>query len=283
MATLDFFRNTHIDNTTFFDEGPRVPNAKPLTSGINTGSIDTFAIDGFRQGVEITHQKYFDVGYVKIHAGEPGHRLRANTFGMVNNIRNVQPFFKDADYFDPVSYIKAQAINSSSISFPIITSNDDEIENRSFNGIIEPFTIRARVSFFSREAPFESHEVKGALMNGNTNQAWESDQILTVDRYDLTQKVFYLDMVDVHQGRTPMNGFFSSKKATLLPFVDERLIRDTKSTSVYATDMSAAMSLMSGSTGNYISIGYRSGAAGKDYDNNMSIGTDSIAFGGMVY
>ena len=288
MATLDFFRNTHIDDTSFFDEGPRIPNVKPLTaSGINTGSIDTFAIDGYRQGVEITQQKYFDAGYAKIHAGEPGHILRKNTFGISNNFRNTSPSFKDIDYFNPVLYIEAQDTNSpllfSLITFPIITSDNDETENYLFNGVIEPFTIRSRASFFSIEAPFESHEVKGALMAGNTDQTYASDQVLTVDRHVLTQQIFYLDMVDMFEGQIPMNGFFNHIKLPLLPFVDERLIRDTISTSVYDEDMIEALSLMSGSTGNYISVGYRSATAGKDYDNNVSIGTDSITFGGMVY
>jgi hypothetical protein len=47
--------------------------------------------------------------------------------------------------------------------------------------------------------------------------------------------------------------------------------------------MFRALAALSGSTENYVSSKYKSATAGIDYDNNSSIGTDSITFGGMVY
>jgi len=286
MASLEFFRHTYQDNPIFFDEGPRVSNVKPAST-INTSSIDTSPIDGFRQGVELTQIKHFDAGCVKIHAGEPGHIIKKTSYGMSNNVRTAVPFYKDVEYFNPVLYIKAQELDtslfSSYITFPITTSDNEEIENYLFNGVIEPLTIRARAAFFSIDVPFEAHEIKGALMGGNTDQTWSSDQILAVDRYDFQQQIFYLDMVDMFEGRIPMNGFFRSEKSKLKPFIDARYVRNTISSASYSADMTSALSLMSGSTNNYINIGYRSAAAGWDYNNNMSIGTDSIAFGGRVY
>ena len=43
------------------------------------------------------------------------------------------------------------------------------------------------------------------------------------------------------------------------------------------------MSMMTGSTDNYIRYDEVSATCGWYYDNNMSVGTDSLAFGGMTY
>lgn len=75
------------------------------------------------------------------------------------------------------------------ITFPIITSDNDQIENYIFDGIIEPLTIRARASFFSIDVPFEAHEVKGAVMGGNTDTTWASDCIETVYTQDLAENL----------------------------------------------------------------------------------------------
>jgi hypothetical protein len=117
-------------------------------------------------------------------------------------------------------------------------------------------------------------------MAGNTDRTNSSDRVLTVDRYDLTQQVPYFDMFD---GRVTMNGQLKFKKSPLLPFVDEILPRNVASSSSYDTIMFRALAALSGSTENYVSSKYKSATAGIDYDNNSSIGTDSITFGGMVY
>lgn len=89
MSTQDFFCNKQTEDNVFFDEGPQVSQKKvTYISGTfrNTSSIDTSQIDAYRQGVEITLFKHFDAGTVKIHAGEPGHVLRRNHFGMNKNL-----------------------------------------------------------------------------------------------------------------------------------------------------------------------------------------------------
>lgn len=302
MTSLDFFRNIHHEDPSFFDEGPAaIPtNTLDLTSGTfhNTSSIETIDIDGFRQGVELTQQKYFDAGIAKIHAGEPGHILRRNRYGMDKNFRN-DPRFEELDYFNPEKFLRAQDRDSplyfNIITFPIITSDNDQIENFLFDGVIEPFTIRARASFFSIEVPFEAHEVKGAMMGGNTDTTWASDQVQTVYLYDLKQQIGFLDQYadavafaeqEAGQGHaSSIVGFFRHDKPPLAPFRDSRFPRNVPLSTNYDSSMDAALSLMTGSTEGYINlaIGKRSAPAGWDYDNNSGVGTDSLAFGGMVY
>jgi hypothetical protein len=302
MTTPSFFSSQQHD-TSFFDEGPKVAVIVPSGSFSNTSSIDTSEIDGYRQGVELTHQKHFDAGTVKIWAGEPGHILRRNRYGMDKNFRN-DPRFEELDYFKPVDFLKAQDLDSplnfNIITFPIITSDNDQIENYTFDGIIEPFTIRARASFFSIDVPFEAHEVKASMMNGNTDSTWSSDQILTVHRYDLKEQIGFLDQyadavpfpneednesLSVLAHTVAVVGFFRHDKPPLSPFEDTRFVRNTQQKSVYDSDLSTALSLMTGSTDNYVSnaIRKRSAICGWDYDTNVEVGTDSLAFGGQVY
>jgi hypothetical protein len=288
MSTLDFYRNQHHLDPSFFDEGPKVV-VKPIQA-VNTSSIDTSLIDGYRQGVELTQQKYFDAGAVKISAGEPGHVLHRNRYGMDRNFRQ-ENAFAEIDYFNPVRYVAGQAQDGlaatlqNTFTFPIVTGDADQLENYLFDGVIEPLTIRAVTSFFSIEAPFESHASRGALMAGNCDHVSSSDRILTVDRWDpVNHQFWYLDMVDMMSGSSiPYAGFFTLKQSSLDPFVDARYPRNVALTSSRGSDMDGALSLMTGSTDNYVSFAQRSSACGWDYNNNASVGTDSIAFGGMTY
>jgi hypothetical protein len=173
-----------------------------LISGtFNLGGIDTSAIDGYRQGVELTQQKHFDAGLVKIHAGEPGHILRKNSFGMGKNYK-ADAIFEELDYFNPVNFILAQELAEplllNILTFPIITGDNDQIENFIFDGIIEPLPIREVSSFFSTEVPFQARTTRGTFMGGNSDQTWSSDQVLTVDYFEPEKhQIEFVDMVDM--------------------------------------------------------------------------------------
>jgi len=282
-----------------FSSGSKGNISLSLISGsFNVEGIDTSEIDGYRQGVELTQQKHFDAGLAKIHAGEPGHVLRRNRYGMDKNFRT-DAAFEELDYFDPVDFIRAQDVSSplfsSVITFPIITSDNDQIENYVFDGVIEPLTIRSKASFFSIEVPFESHDVKGAVMGGNTDTTFASDQVQTVYLYDLKQQIGFLDQyadgvtfpgqVSGSHNASSNVGFFLHEKPQLSPFVDVRYPRNAPLATNYDSAMSAALSLMTGSTDSYINlaIGKRSATSGWDYDTNSGVGTDSLSFGGMVH
>lgn len=271
-----------VQDIPYFDEGPRVPQANPV--GSLSGSMDTSLIDPYTQGVEITRESQYVAGLAKIWSGEPGHRLLKAGFGMERNFFP-DPKFAEMDLFDPVRYLRAQEVESplwyNIITYPIVTGDNDQMENFNFNGIIEPLTIRPVVSFSSIETPFESHSVRGSYSGGNLNQLGGSDQVLTVDYFEPTQQAIgYLDMVDMFEGR-PLNGFFRHEFTTILPYNDARLSRNILKQE--PSDMVAVLSLMTGSTDNYIKHNQRSNTAGWSYDGNTNIGTDSLAFGGMTY
>lgn len=275
MSFKPFFRNSSIEETIFFDEGPRLQTSKNITS-TNSSSIQTSDIDAFRQGVEITHQKHFDAGFVKIHAGNPGHENSITGYGMDKNF-NPEPFFEEKDLFDPVNFLRAQEYDSflfyDIITFPIITGDNDQMENYLANGIIEPFPIREIVSFFGIDAPYPARGVRGHYMSGNDNDGRSgSDHVVTIHEHKNAETIPFLDMPDL----------FINENVKLEPYEDKRYVLNFKE-SLPDADIQAAVSLMTGSTDNYISIKNKSATCGWDFTNNVSIGTDSIAFGGMVY
>lgn len=171
----------------WFDEGPE---PRRNVASVNSSSIDTSTIDAFRQGVEITQEKH-TLGIFKISAGTPGHIVKPTSYG-VNDLDIISTgSYVEIDYFDPVDYIKLQEPGTTLkkvVTFPIITSDNDQQENYILNGIIEPLTIRPVISFYSIEFPFESHAVRGEFSAGNSDsRKFSNDRVLTID--DLPTKL----------------------------------------------------------------------------------------------
>jgi len=299
MTLIKFFRNDSREEPSFFDEGPPVLNVKHVSLD-NTSSIDTTTIDPHRQGVELTQQKHFDSGLAKIHAGEPGHILRRNRYGMDKNFRQ-NTIFQELDYFSPETFLRAQetaTIFDDIVTYPIVVGDNDQLENYSTDGIIEPFTLRARISFFSIDTPFEPHEVKGAVMAGNLDMTHASDLVQTVYVNEQRDQIPYLDQYadavafegsegsSITEQHVPtIIGIFQNEKSSLSPFVDARYPRNVQISTNYDSTMDAALSLMTGSSENYINQIFkeRSAATGWYYDNHIAVGVDSLAFGGMIY
>jgi hypothetical protein len=108
--------------------------------------------------------------------------------------------------------------------------------------------------------------------------------VLTVDEFAPKKGVSpYLDQVDAPVGAIPTNAFFAPESSTLLPFTDARLVRNSLSPSAEDPELDEALSLLTGSTANYVSYKQRSATCGWDYDSTTDVGTDSIAFGGRTY
>lgn len=272
----NFFRSQCIQECDFFYEGPAAPppNIDPNAS---RSGIDTATIDPFRQGVEITQQKHFDLGGVKIHAGEPGHQLRQTLFGMDHTSLEKKTWFKDNEKFNPRTFIGMQESKSYTtddlFTFPIVTDSDSDVDSRNYDGVIEPLTIRGIVEFDSLCVPFEAHDVHGDMMGGNTDTSRASNQILQVDYYSTqTNPVAYLD-----------REFFIWDKVKMTPFIDEMKpeIKEKVSSGTWDDDFTFAIMKMTGSTDTYVSSKQKSSSAGWDHEN--SLGTDSIAFGGWTY
>lgn len=319
------FQPLPVLDEIFFDEGPRTLNRKKPSAVDQETSLSNLSSSyAWTQGVEMNRQTMYDAGLVKIWSGEAGHQLKPSVFGQDKNFFP-DPGFADLDLFDPVRFLQAQEHDSplwfNIITFPIITGNNDQLENFNFNGIIEPFPIREVVGFFSTEVPYQAHQPRASLVGGNDNIVNGSDRVLTVDYYSpTTQIIGFLDMVDLinpgteHSGTfasgswtggvaysgsfigsgdfTPidvptgitLNGFFRFEFSPIPPFIDQKLSRNSlPNDHEEDSGLIEAMADMSGNTDNYIRFDQRSAVCGWDYDRNAAIGTDSLVFGGMTY
>lgn len=218
---------------------------------------------------------------MKIHAGEPGHVLKRTGYGMFHQFRS-DPAYTDIDYFNPVAYI------SSSIRYTtnkaIVTGDNDQTESRTWDGVIEPLTVRAKAFLFEFDKNYFPHDVRGSLSGGNEDQTLSSDRVLSLDYYvSTTTPVAFRDHVEQSSNHPPINGAFNVNHVKIKPFVDERFNRNMSSSIARGSDIEGYMADMTGSTDNYISHKQRSSTCGWVYDNSTTIGTDSIAFGGMTY
>ena len=288
MAYSRFFRNDVVKQTPYFAERPRTIDLQVMSlsgSYVNTGGLDTSAIDGYRQGVELTQQKHYDAGTVKIYAGYPGHTLPQSRYGEGSNLKTIDNTYQDKDYFDPQVFLEAQYNEyvdlGNVLTFPIITGDNDQADNYVFDGIIEPFQIREVVSFFSIEMPRPSHTVRGTIMGGNEDSLGGADAVVSISRKSMNEQVPYIDSIDMF-GSASLPGFFNQESSILEPFDDIRLPGNVVPSASYGNDMIAALSMMSGSTDNYVSSNQQGHATGWQY-TNTPIGVDSIAFGGQLY
>jgi len=261
---------------------------------VHTGS----AVDGYRNGVEITEDKHWTAGLAKITAGTPGHLYKSSLFG-VNELNIISDNeFVEIDPFDPVAFIRIQ-INGGSpesfLTFPIITSDSNQLENYILNGIIEPFPIRSVVSFYSINMPFEPRSVNGSVGNGNIDHKRAADTVLSVDYFEPTRvnKSVFLDSVDllgiandendITVSFGPAMGFFSTGENTVPPFEDVVYPRGEIPSSSYSNDLLSAVYAMKPLGQTYVSRKERSAPTGFMYDRPGPSGTDSIAYGGMLH
>jgi hypothetical protein len=211
---------------------------------------NTKEIDAYRQGVELTRQRQYDAGVVKIHAGEPGHILRKNRFGMDAFSRSKDNEFLDNDKFTTLDYLRSQG----DLTYPISLDGEIESESGKYDGVLEPLTIRPILDRSTIDAPFEMHTIKSHLMGGPEDMWGSSVQILNVDYFDTdTNVIHYNDM-----------GYFSSYQIQFKPFND-----------TYVNPLDK--------TDSYISPKKISATSGWNYDGNTACGTDSITHGGLKY
>jgi hypothetical protein len=269
-------KDTHTVKPFPFYEGPKAPvNDSYLSSQIRSG-MNTLLIDGYRQGTEIITQRHFVSGMFKIHAGEYdyenniNHVVKQNRFGMDNQTNRRDAAFTDNEKFNPVKFIQIQEkfsyIYANLITLPFYVDDNDETSVDNYDGVIEPLDIRATVALRPTEVPFLAHSIKASLTN--SDDAYGAVQILQSDYFrPETSIVIYDD-----------EGYFKNE------FIRNKPFDDIKRYSQYwSADIINAQESMRGSTDDYISTKQRSSCTGRDYDNNTSVGTDSIAFGGLTY
>lgn len=299
MASKAYFRDHCVDDTSFFDEGP---DKRPNSNLIDGTATDV--VDQFRQGVEITRPEYYGAGIVKIHAGNPGHKLRQTDFGA--DTKYITPnSYVDYDNFDPVTYVKAGGNASYLPQKTIVSYNEQVSDEYIYNGVLEPFTIRSR---FSKSPYHPTRKANGAPMIGN-ERLGGSDEIQTIYVNDVARSTYAFSDVYVIQTYVTSSQPRVISASTILrnltvissaptpdqivstglsrsrPFNDIKLQRENLDSLSYGVIMDAALRLLDPSQDNYVntSLSEKSANCGWTYEDSTQVGTDSIAFGGMTF
>jgi hypothetical protein len=286
-----------VYNSDIYPTGSTITDPSGAERKILSIAIDYYAsssIDGYRNGIEITQDKHWTAGTAKITAGTPGHLYVSTEYGYSANSIISKDRFVEVDVFDPVKYVFTGG-DPEKFTYPIITADYNLVENYVLNGIIEPFPIRPVVSNFSLNFPFEPHSVKGFFEGGNTNSTFATDSIVTVDYHtpDVQCNAPFLDAVDSAAISTGVDGgsvrvgqpigYLSMDTNKVRPYDDIVYPRGVIPSSSYDASMLSALSHTTLAGETYVNRKQRSATSGFVYDENNYLGTDSIAFGGMLY
>lgn len=271
----------------------RLPVPYDITASKDHAYLSSSAVDAYRQGTEITQNKHWTAGIVKILAGTPGHFVSPLCFGENSTLTWRTTRFSDTDKFNPVDFVglgDAGNYYEGSIK-ETIESVSVLSDGVVMNGIIEPLTIRSVINMSSIHFPIEPHSVRGSFESGNGTLLGSSETVTSVDYFEplRVNATPFLDAVDI-LGMTsdsgsgvslgPSSGFFNTAKNDLAPFEDATYARGEKPSSTYASDLLAVIQRMPKQETTYLTRKECSAATGFVYNGGR---IDSIAFGGLSY
>jgi hypothetical protein len=261
-----------------FNDAP-VLVVKQIGSGSNP-PIDTSAFDDYRQGIELTQEKYYVNGsIVKIHSGEPNHELAVLNYGgtEINIIENSS--FNEVEKYDPIQHITTNDINYFPPPF------NDDVNLISNNATIEPLTIRDVVSFASLYGKYEPHSVRGNLESGNYNLYNNSDiQKFEYERKEIQARLPFADFV-ASIGNLKLEAMENIPLINNIPAYDDSqppsaVFSNTKDDS---TLRSYVWYQLNPSSDTYISNNKVSTTKGYTWSTFDGSNSDSLAFGDLRY
>jgi len=247
-------------------------------------SSDTSAIDQYRQGVELTTDRHYYGGIVKIHAGYPGHQIPTVNFGQRRIKTDQTTQFKETDVFTTFSFIKKSeqyAVSSEVLAYsgsdPIVFTRTDAITSLNYDGVIEPLVIRRNIPGFKTEPFIFSHLVKGDFSAGNCDLALSSERVGQIYDPLAYGSVRYLDGKFYSLGGG--GGYLSASVVTSSFRNDVQHYNANLYTDNFDSGLKYALYVMTSSDDSLIPYNQKSSGAGFVYGNQH--GTDSIAFGGL--
>lgn len=267
---------------SFDDSFGNILQNRTVPNVLMSSSIDTSAIDRFRQGVELTLMKHFDMGLYHITSGEPGHKCFICEYGQDLNA-DFRMYYSDEEN-NPKSEViinltqqMKSAINLH--TFPeYIPDPQTPTISAQFNGIIELYMQRKVGS---------TDKVIGVLEDGNPDAYGSSEFILNSYPYNPhNHKEPFLDVIQVNNGIATYdveqyeNFVNRGKVETYIDVCNEKLISMIPYINVENDVLNVLCTLKYGDE-NSVPIGEKMAATGFMYDN-APFG-DSIAFGGIGY
>lgn len=244
--------------TPFDDTQSKPRQPQPTNSGYDTTSWDVF-----RQGVEISTNKFRFLGtQPKLWSGNIDGSSDFVTYGQAPstidaNSIGLESKFNDASNFDPISFVSM----GSAYPLPIVFNDGPAQE---LEAILEPLTIPFRRN--TNEGTYHAHAIRGELEDGNNFDSFialSTNRIEQFSEYSVPINTsFFLDEGPGYFGNISRNPYASGIEKILTAYDDTKCdsARDSGILSLNKKSMSAG----------YTYYGLNAG----------QVGTDSIAFGG---
>ncbi len=188
-----------------------------------------------------------------------------------------ETIFEDMARFDPVSFIKDEG---STLIYPQVLWNLSARDTDSYDGVIEPLTIRARASRNSIDWPYEPHDIRGALSNAAEDVRRRGNLIVDyVFPVDKSVEPYLDECFEQDTLGLPQPGFLSEPSDLATPFEDGTDWEDAAKR--LSGDIRNALLAMRESTEAFFPRGSTSARSGQIVNLEDSPGTDSIAYAGM--
>ncbi len=240
-------------------------------------SFENLGVEGTKDGSQVSLDTHGQVTEVF------NHSVSKRDLGQTVGYEDGQAF-EESDPVDPVTILDKDPFD---LFVPIELVQKSGLAS-SFDGVIEPFTLRRIIDLTSVELPFIFRSVKGD--NSNTNPRRES--ITVTDSIDLRDDATrpFLDATE-HFGPMDIPGVFSDATPTLAPFVDntepELFYGPTTSLDaeisnvLYRNGLTAAGVARPGPSLNSVGKNTVVARHGFDFSQNDNFGYDSIVYGGL--
>ena len=247
-----------------------MPKIRPLNSPIMT--IDGKRIDNLKLFDENLST---DVGTKKIEQF-PNFEMETLSFGMPKDFKD-DTIFEDMANFNPVSFIQDEG---STLIYPQVLWNLSAKDIDSYDGVIEPLTIRARASRNSIDWPYDPHDVRGAVSNAAEDVRRRGNMIVDyVFPVDRSVEPYLDECFEQDTLGLPQPAFLSDPSDFAPPFEDGTDWEDAANR--LTGDIRSALLVMRESTEAFFPRGAMSARSGQFVNLEDSPGTDSIAYAGM--
>lgn len=206
----------------------------------------------------------------------PNFEMENLSFGVPKDFKD-NTAFEDAMRFDPVTYLQD---TYRELIYPQVLFNASANDADSYDGAIEPLTIRSRASRNSIEAPWFAHDVRGAVSNAAEDVRRRCNPIVDfVFPIDTSVEAYLDECFEEDMLGLPQPPFFSEPSDLVTPFADGTDWEDAALQ--LQGDITIALLLSRESTDQMFPRGSVSARCGQFVSLQDSPGTDSITYAGM--
>jgi hypothetical protein len=247
-----------------------MPKIRPMNSNI-------LVVDGQR----IDNLRVYDenlttaIGTKKVEEF-PNFEREELSFGVPKDFKEEEAY-QDIDKFNPVSFIQ-DTVSTQVHAKVLFNLTSNELDT--YNGVIEPLTIRSRASRNSVDWPYEPHDVRGALSNAAEDVRRRGNLIVDyVYPIDRSVEPYLDECFEQDTLGLPQPGFLSDPSDLAPPFEDGTDWED--SANELSGDVRIALLLSRESNEQFFPRGSTSARSGQFVNLEDSPGTDSIAYAGM--